>query len=80
MALSQSERMEKLKNMEPAVRKVISSQDEMGRWVTKDKYRYYEPGDWRKWDGQYKVGERLRSSVFIRNINTLCDYIELAKQ
>jgi len=80
MALSQSEKMEKLKNMEPAVRKVISSQDEMGRWVTKDKYRYYEPGDWRKWDGQYKVGERLRSSVFIRNINTLCDYIELAEQ
>ncbi len=75
--LSRSEILEKLRSMESSVSEIISAQDEKGRWISKDKYRTYLPGDWRKWDGQYKVAERINSHVFIRNVNVLCDYIEL---
>ena len=76
--LTNAEKIEKLKGLEPDVRKIISSMDEKGRWISKDKYRFRTPGQ-RGWTGEYKVRDRISSRLFNSNINQLCDYIELAK-
>jgi len=76
--ISENEKMKKLKSTETTIRDIISSQDEMGRWIVKDKYRYEVLGAGR-WNGEYKVEDRIKSRVFINNIELLCDYIELAK-
>jgi len=76
-SLSGVEKLEKLKSLEPVVRKIISSQDEMGRWIVSGRRRARVPD--RRGDGEYKTVDRLRTSVAVRNINTLLDYIELEK-
>ena len=75
--LSRSEKLEKLREMEPQIRKIISSQDEQGRWVVQDRYRVRTPGQ--PWNGEYRTRERLSSRAFNSNVNTLCDYVELVK-
>ena len=75
--LSNVEKIEILKSIESEISKIISSQDEKGRWISKDKYRFRTPG--KRWNGEYKVRDRISSGLFNRNINQLCDYIELAK-
>ena len=77
-SVSQNEKIERMKTMEAAVRDIISSQDEMGRWVVEDKRRLRVMGNG-KWNGKYEVEKRIKSIVFIDNVNLLCDYIEPAK-
>ncbi len=77
-ALSENEKIKKLKVLETTVRNIISSQDEMGRWVTKNRYRINVLGTG-QWNGQYAVEDMIMSRIFIKNINLLCDYIEMAK-
>ncbi len=74
--LSRNEKMEKLRSLEAAVRKIISEQDEKGRWIVKDKRRHRVMAG--NWDGQYVEQERIKSDVFISSVNTLCEYIKLA--
>lgn len=62
-------------NLEATVRAIIDQLDTRGRWVTKDdRFKKRIPGQ--LWDGEYEVTDRISSSVFIRNVNTLCDYLE----
>lgn len=76
--LSRNEKIEKLKSLEPVVRKIISAQDELGRWITKnDRFRKVIPG--KSWNGEYIVKDRISSGTFNKNVNTVCDYIELQK-
>jgi hypothetical protein len=54
------------KALEPRVREVLAAQDELGRWISKSRSRR---SDWQS-------GELLETSVFIRNIETLAEYLE----
>lgn len=56
--LSESEKRNKARTMENDIRKIISSQDETGRWV---------------------ASGAIETKVFIRNVNTLCEYINMVK-
>lgn len=65
-----------LRSMQPLLREVIASQDEQGRWITKDdRFKHREVG--KLWDGSYRTADRIHSRVFIRNVNLLCEYLEL---
>jgi hypothetical protein len=66
-------------DLEKKVRKIIDSQDEMGRWVSKnDKFKAEIPN--KAWNGQYIVADRLSSEVFNRNVSTLCNYIKIMNE
>lgn len=77
-ALSMQEINVKIKALEPVVQKIIASQDELGRWVTKnDRYKKRVPGG--LWNGEYTIKDRISSAVFNRNMQTLCDFIQLCR-
>ena len=60
----------------PTVNEVINSQDELGRWIVfQDKFRK-EIGI-TKWNGEYRVEDRISCALFNRNVNMLCHYLEL---
>ncbi len=78
--LSRNKKIEKLKSMETAVIDIISSQDEMGRWIVRnDRFKSRVSSSTWKRDGPWIVADRIRSGDFVKNVNLLCDYIELAK-
>ena len=71
--------LEQKSNLEKSVIKILSTQDEMGRWITKnDKYKKAIPH--KKWNGQYIIKDRISSAVFNDNINSLCDYIRVCNE
>ena len=62
-------------NWEANIRTVIDQMDDRGRWITKaDRFKKRTPGQ--LWDGEYEVADRISSADFIKNVNTLCDYLE----
>lgn len=70
------DRMTLIAELEPKVEAIIEAQDRRGRWITKDdKYKKRVPGQ--PWNGQWEVQDRISTRVFIDNVNTLCDYVEL---
>jgi hypothetical protein len=63
----------------PEVKAIITAQDKLGRWVSKnDRFKKRTPGV--LWNGEYDAKDRISSAVFNRNINTLCEYLELVKE
>ena len=63
----------------PEVIAILAAQDSLGRWVTKnDRFKKYVPGV--RWNGEYRVADRIKSAVFNGNINTLCEYLELVEK
>lgn len=77
--LTQSEIKERLDTLKPMVKKIIQDQDDLGRWITKnDRYRKIVPGV--RWNGEYEKKDRISSAVFNRNVNVLCEYLELTKK
>jgi hypothetical protein len=76
---SKDELLQKKSDLEKRIINIISFQDEMGRWVTKnDKYKKAVPN--KAWNGQYIIKDRISSEVFNRNISVLCDYIKLCNE
>ncbi|KAA3653835.1 MAG: hypothetical protein DWQ10_18185 [Calditrichaeota bacterium] len=72
-------REHQLQKLISEVKVILAAQDEHGRWVTKnDRFKKYVPGV--RWNGEYRVADRIKSSVFNRNINALCAYLELTKE
>ena len=58
------------------VKKIIASQDDQGRWlVHNDRFRKLVPGE--KWDGTYREEDRISSRLFNRNVEILCQFLEL---
>jgi hypothetical protein len=58
---------------------IMAAQDKAGRWITKDDlYKKKIPGQ--PWNGDMEFQDRISSKVFIDNINTLADYIELVNK
>ena len=68
-----------LRRLAPAVRDIIEAQDAQGSWITrKDRFKHAEAG--KRWNGEYAEMDRISSAVFIRNINRLAEFLELAQQ
>jgi hypothetical protein len=60
------------------VREIIKNQDELGRWIVhQDKFRKQVQG--KRWDGEYRVEDRISSTLFNRNVEVLCDFLEIFK-
>ncbi len=77
--LSKEEIQARLDRLRTHVKSVLNELDKQGRWITKkDRYKQHTPG--RRWNGEYKVQDRISSHVFNTNINILCDYLELWQQ
>ena len=78
-SLSKEEIQARLDALQPQVKAVVKQLDKKGRWITKkDRYKQHTPG--RRWNGEYKVQDRISSRVFDTHINILCDYLELWQQ
>ncbi len=76
---TREELLKQKSDLRESVNKIISSQDEIGRWITKnDRFKKEIPK--KKWNGQYIIKDRISSAVFNENINTLCDYIGVCKE
>ena len=73
--LSQDEILEKLEASQKEVGEVISTQDKAGRWTVKNDRYKIEPG--RNWGGKYETKDRISSNLFNKNVQILCNYIEL---
>ncbi len=72
---SSEEIQEHLRQLVPKVKQIIETQDEKGRWVIKnDCFKKIVPGV--RWNGEYEIKDRISSKLFIKNIETLCDFIE----
>lgn len=55
-------------------KEIIQKQDDLGRWVVhNDKFR--REISVQKWNGEYRVEDRISSALFNRNINVLCDFL-----
>jgi hypothetical protein len=73
--LSGDQLLKKLNRLKPMVKEIIDSQDKQGRWiVNNDRYRKRMSSS--RWNGEYEVKDRISSSLFNRNINILCDFVE----
>jgi hypothetical protein len=66
----------KIKELEPQIKEILSTQDSLGRWIVKnDRFRKETPG--KRWNGEYEFKDRISSALFNKNIRLLCDFIEL---
>lgn len=69
---------EKINKLLPFVEDIISNQDEMGRWVVRnDRFRKGTPGY--EWNGEYRYEDRISCSLFNKNVQVLCEFLELCK-
>ncbi|MFY0650868.1 MAG: hypothetical protein JXQ96_02485 [Cyclobacteriaceae bacterium] len=58
--------------------KIIEAQDKKGRWIThNDKFR--KEISVQKWNGEYRIDNRISSATFNANIGILCDFLERYK-
>lgn len=67
--LTAEQRAARAKSLEGRVTSVIAALDEQGRWVTR--------GELKKRD--FDFHDRVETSAFIRNVELLCDYLEVAQ-
>ena len=65
----------KLNELAASVLNIINSQDDMGRWIVHDdKFRKEVQGN--KWNGEYRVEDRISSALFNQSIGILCTFLE----
>ncbi|MCK5456071.1 MAG: hypothetical protein KAI45_03025, partial [Melioribacteraceae bacterium] len=74
--LTNAELMSELESIKPQIMEIMKSQDAKGRWVTKND-RYRKEILHTKWNGEYIIKDRVKSSEFNSNVNMLCYYLEL---
>jgi len=76
LPLTNTELVNELELIKPQTMEIIKSQDAEGRWITKnDPYRKEILRT--KWNGEYIIKDRVKSSTFNVNVNMLCYYLEL---
>lgn len=55
---------------------IIKAQDHMGRWIVfKDKFRKEISA--KKWNGEYRIEDRISSALFNDNVEMLCEFLEM---
>jgi hypothetical protein len=74
-----NELSEYLTNLEKKVLQIISEQDSLGRWISKnDRFKDKKPDI--KWDGTFITGDRISSARFNHYVHVLCRYILLSEK
>ena len=63
--LSQRQRDRRAERLEPQVERIVNNLDDKGRWVS---------------EGEKPNEKVIRSKVFVRNVRTLCDYLEVVAE
>jgi len=77
--LTKANYLKKIVDLLPQVKMILADQDDQGRWIThNNRFKKYTPG--KRWNGEYRVADRISSSVFIRNVNLLCNFLELVNK
>ena len=77
--LTKEEYQKKIVDLLPHMKTILADLDEQGRWITcNDRFKKHVPG--KRWNGEYRVADRISSAVFIRNVNALCDFRELVEK
>ena len=67
-----------IKELAANVREIIKSQDKLGRWIVhQDQFRKQVTG--RRWNGEYRVEDRISSALFNQNVRALCEFLEAYK-
>ena len=67
---------ERLKELLPKVQEIIQTQDELGRWIVhQNKFR--KEISVQKWNGEYRVEDRISCALFNRNVELLCEFLKL---
>jgi len=57
------------------VREVIKNQDNLGRWIVyQDQFR---KGQDYRWNGEYRIEDRISSALFNHNVEVLCDFLKV---
>jgi hypothetical protein len=74
--LSADEIAERLDLLRPKIVEIIESLDDQGRWIVRDD-RFKVRVANTPWQGEWEVSDRLSSALFNRNVETLCQYLEL---
>ena len=68
-----------LEELAATAKEIIKVQDNLGRWIVhNDKFR--KEISVQKWNGEYRVEDRISSALFNRNVETLCDFLEAYRQ
>ncbi len=80
--LSIEEVKERMMELEPVIKEILATQDATGAWITKnDRFKkHIIRTRTQRWNGEYEVMDRVSSSVFSKNIDLLCEYIELSSR
>lgn len=69
-------RNNEIKKLTTDVRQIIKEQDTLGRWIVhQDKFRKEVQG--RRWNGEYRTEDRISSALFNRNVEIICNFLEL---
>ena len=69
----------KIKELAANVQKIIKSQDKFGRWIVhQDQFRKVVQG--RRWNGEYRIEDRISSALFNQNVGVLCEFLEVYKR
>jgi len=67
-----------IKKIAANVREIIKSQDKMGRWIVhQDQFRKEVRG--KRWNGEYRIEDRISSALFNENVEALCEFLEAYK-
>lgn len=68
-----------LEELESKVQAIIDAQDNKGRWITvNDRFKKRIPGQ--RWNGEWIEMDRISSRVFINNVETLVEYVDLFRR
>ena len=66
---------EVIKELAEKAEKAIENQDDQGRWIVhNDKFR--KQISVYKWNGEYRIEDRISSALFNKNIEALCEFLE----
>lgn len=77
-AAQEIERKPTIKELAADVRDITKNQDKLGRWIVhQDQFRKEVRG--RRWNGEYRIEDRISSALFNENIGVLCAFLEAYK-
>jgi len=78
-AVAEPDQEKAIEKLAEEVRKIINNQDEMGRWIVRnDQFRKEVRG--KRWDGEYRIEDRISSALFNNNVGELCEFLEIYNQ
>ena len=67
-----------IKELASNVQIIIKNQNELGRWIVhQNKFKKQVQG--KRWNGEYRIEDRISSAVFNNNVKEICAFLEAYK-